>query len=1012
MPRRLSGTCASVAVSAVLMALSVATLRGEDESPETFHDGFETPQAVWSREVTDAKVQLLAHDRSNRARHEGLGSERFQFEAGTGSAFYYSYALPHIVVTDPLQVGLYVRSNRVGVQLLGRVVLPADTDPDTGEPSFVLIPGTIYDAADRWQRLELVDLRPSIERQARVLRAASSRPVSLEGAYLDRLVVNLFGGPGKTEVFLDDLTIKPVSAKTLAERAPTSPNDVGTPKVEAERVPIPRSRVQLEGNRLRKDGNDWLVTGVEAPGADVGALRRGGFDVLVDDFDADPRRAREAIERGFLLMPKLGSKDPGEALGPARAREVATASPYRDSVAFWHLGDRLGATIDPADRTAEWERIRAVVASLRDLPRDAARLTTANVSGEFYKYARAPRGLDMIGVRPLSWGAMQDPLDTYAYLSQRRALTTRGNPGGLFWAWIDVTPPPAVRAAVWGLESPPDWGLAGVQPEQVRLATYTALAAGYRGLGFRGDADLTQPRGRQLLIELGLLNEEIDLFESILAQGSDPIPLYRTDLTEPVYIAPMVGMRTRTPPPKKEPVPHPTIRAAAIETRDRRGLLLLVADFAPGAQYQPPQMAINDLKITVPVPESAQAFEISPGEVRVLDHTRVPGGRQVTVPEFGVTSMVLVTTDMGLKDRIEAAMARVRPRAVALAIEQAQLQLQGVLQIHERLVADGHTVRDSADLLVLAEKSIRSAGDAQEREDYPLAWAETRRATRPLRSLMRVHWQDAVDAMAKATSERDAPRTPNRPPAVPPAPKDAPLLVMPVASPACVAFQTLPQHFLWVDWMRLGKFGPNGVPSGTFDDPEAFKTSGWVDQSYPMEGYSSQIRLVPGGRDGSKRMLKMRVGAKDPSGIDKLPPFIDLPVAAVRSPAVRVGAKQFVRISVLVHRPIASIPGAGGVIVRDSIGGETLQFRTTDPIPELSRVVLYRRVPADGELTVTLGLAGYGDVFFDDLKIEPVVSIPPAVPQAMDDLTRLRRPDPPSVRSSAARPESRGRTNR
>ena len=171
--------------------------------------------------------------------------------------------------------------------------------------------------------------------------------------------------------------------------------------------------------------------------------------------------------------------------------------------------------------------------------------------------------------------------------------------------------------------------------------------------------------------------------------------------------------------------------------------------------------------------------------------------------------MVLVTTDMGLKDRIEAAMARVRPRAVALAIEQAQLQLQGVLEIHERLVADGHTVRDSAELLALAEKSIRSASDAQEREDYPLAWAETRRATRPLRILMRMHWQDAVDAMVEGLVGPARPPHPESAPAAPPARKDAPLLVTPVASPACVAFQTLPQHFLWVDWMRLGKFGPN-----------------------------------------------------------------------------------------------------------------------------------------------------------------------------------------------------------
>ena len=414
MPRQLSGTCVSVAVSVrphdTLGRL--APRRGRDDRgrsttasrPRRWSGAARSPMprsSCW-RTIARTAPGMKASARSG-----------FQFEAGTGSAFYYSYALPQIVVTDPLKVGLYVRSNRVGVQLLGRVVLPADTDPDTGEPSFVLIPGTIYDAADRWQRLELVDLRPSIERQARVLRAASNRPVSLEGAYLDRLVVNLFGGPGRTEVFLDDLTIRPVSTKALAGGAPASPGGLATPKVQAERMPNPRSRVQLEGNRLRKDGNDWLVTGVEAPGADVGALRRGGFDVLVDDFDADPERAREAIERGFLLMPRLGSRDSGGPPDPARVREIATASPYRDSVAFWHLGDHLGSSIDPAERTAEWERIRAVVAGLRDLPPDAARLTTATVSGEFYKYARAPRGLDMIGVRPLSWGAMQDPLDTY-----------------------------------------------------------------------------------------------------------------------------------------------------------------------------------------------------------------------------------------------------------------------------------------------------------------------------------------------------------------------------------------------------------------------------------------------------------------------------------------------------------------------------------------------------------------------------------------------------------------------
>ena len=94
------------------------------------------------------------------------------------------------------------------------------------------------------------------------------------------------------------------------------------------------------------------------------------------------------------------------------------------------------------------------------------------------------------------------------------------------------------------------------------------------------------------------------------------------------------------------------------------------------AQYQPPQMAARNLVIRANMPESAQAFEISPGEVKLLPRERAPGGTQIILDEFCTTAMILCTTDMGLKERVEAAIARVRPLAVQLAIEQAELMLQ------------------------------------------------------------------------------------------------------------------------------------------------------------------------------------------------------------------------------------------------------------------------------------------------------------------------------------------------
>ena len=51
--------------------------------------------------------------------------------------------------------------------------------------------------------------------------------------------------------------------------------------------------------------------------------------------------------------------------------------------------------------------------------------------------------------------------------------------------------------------------------------------------------------------------------------------------------------------------------------------------------------------------------------------------------------MILCTTDLGLKDRVETALARVRPLAVQLAIEQAEALLQTTIDINGRLNADG-----------------------------------------------------------------------------------------------------------------------------------------------------------------------------------------------------------------------------------------------------------------------------------------------------------------------------------
>ena len=223
------------------------------------------------------------------------------------------------------------------------------------------------------------------------------------------------------------------------------------------------------------------------------------------------------------------------------------------------------------------------------------------------------------------------------------------------------------------------------------------------------------------------------------------------------------------------------------------------------------------------------------------------------------------------------------------------------------------------------------------------------------------------------------------------------MLLKPVCCPPSITFNTLPELYFWIDWIagRPGyAFGANRVPTGSFDEPRAMADAGWVNMDYHMDGITAQMATVPREAKSANRMIRMTVQPEKKEDLDKNVPFFDFPVAAIRSPAIEVQAKNLIRISVLVKRPIASTPGMGGIVVRDSIGGEQFQFRTSDAIPAFSRVVLYRKAPSDGKFTVTLGLAGYGEAFFDDFRVELVEAESEATAPRPD----RRRSTPPGRR--------------
>jgi hypothetical protein len=994
----------------VLAALIGVSLAADDPIPPlpstaptpprltaTLHEDFETTRPSWRQEDTDATVDLRAHERSDRGAHDGKTSERFEFVAGAGSYAYYSHKLPRIPLTPDLRAVLYVKSNRAGLQVSGRVVLPNDIDPETRQPAFLIVPGGQYDQVGRWQRLEITDFIQAVEAQARILRVASNgrRLVSLQGAYLEKLVVNLFGGPGATEAFLDDLTISPVpeGAAVVADERPAESR---SPSAKA-----PGRGVRLLGNHLTRDGFDWVPTIVRASGADPAVLRQFGFNVLSVDLTTDTAVVRDAIRRGFLLMPHLNTP-----VGTTRTAEevvaAATSYPFRDHVAFWYLDDALGADPDREARRAELDRTRKIVTDLHDRPDDFPRLTTASIAGEFPRYAQPGQSLDIFGAHPAPYGTCMEPIATLRYLEQRRNLTALNKPGGLFWSWVQARPPAAIQRAVWGYDTPPPWGVPRVQPEQLRIWAYAALAAGYRGIGFLADGSVTSESGRPLLTEMALLRAEIDLIETIIAQAPEPIPLLNTfppDAEVPVVFNSLgnsgglnsLGNRQTGQQQPKETPPHASIKAASLGTKDNRGRLLLVADFAPGTQWQPPQLAINNLKILVRAPETAQALEFSPGGWRFLEHERSTGGIRITVPDFSVTSLILVSTDLELMDRIKKEVTKIAPVATTLAINQEQQIYNETVEIDTKLRELGHVPERSSGLLETAREALNAAREFHERGDYLSAWSQTRLAGKVVRHTRRAHFELALKEytdVTKTPTQKDEEqkekvraklnRT-NRALKLP-QPKVGTwypkVIETAVASPPLTSFNTLPQHYVWMGNVQDGRWSPNLAIHGNFENEKKgdFPHGGWEDVSYEAEGYSTSIVVDTPDKDGwnkSSRVLKLQVDPDKNHTLDTLPAYFDHPQAAVQSPPVKIGAGQLVRIRAYVRMIYQTPPGLGGLIMRDSIGGEALQFRTTEGTTiEWREVILYRRAASDCDLTVTFGLAGFGFVQIDDLRID------------------------------------------
>jgi hypothetical protein len=933
--------------------------------------GFGGKNTVLVRGDTNVRVEEKQHDISGEMFKSQPTSEhlRLTAEAATGdSAFvHYFYDTPVAPITAALSAGVWVKATRPGVQLRARVVFPKEPDPAHPEaPLTTLILGETYEKPRQWQKLGLNDVPALLGKQLPVLQTKIGRAVNSTGAYVDRLVLNVYTGPGTADVWIDDLDIGPVKPpETTAPGAPGVPVKQG--RVPGDPVGGPRGRLATQqGGQLLVDGKGFFFRAVRHTGTPLYVLRQAGFDAVWVPSDVSPEVLDEANREGWLVIPAAPLAPPPSVTDPGaiRATRDALTAYHRKfsgtDVLFWDLGGaRVAEQCDAVERTRM---------ALREL--DPQRPSGADVWDGLQAYSTF---LDLVGAH--RWPLFTSlELDNYRdWLDQRRALVSPTRT--VFWTWVQNHLPDWYLATVMGQKGAdafPD--PVGPHPEQVRILAYIGVACGCRGLGFWSDRFLADSHhGRDRLQGMAILNSELEMLAPVLmAPGRD-----RTQ---------WLGTNDKN------------VKAALIHTG--RGSVLIPIWLGSGGQFVPEQGALPALTVTVPlVEDGADPWRLTPAGVECLRPyaEKVTGGTKLTIPEFDLVTPIVFTNDQtqnGLVVWWQDYVRKYGRVAARWALDLAAEEYEKTFAVNAKLAQMGVTVRGADALFKQAVKYHEDARRNFSNQLYDKAFDDAQRALRPLRVIMRDHWN-------RATATLD----------------------VPTASPYAVSFYSLTKHWELFREIQTRRPGDNVLPGGAFEPVGELPKSG-----IPVDGFSgwsarfgtldrvevaagivtsdkledknvpkpkpkplhmfepSRPVVLPG--DGyvppaptmGRGVLKLEVRLKgefdkDGKPVEQPTRPLERTFLAVESPPVRLPPGALVRVSGWMKIPGDLQRTADGALLYDDAGGEPLGVRMVGTAGRWKQFHLYRRVPESGQMSVTVALTGIGVVYFDDLRIEPLVPV-------------------------------------
>jgi hypothetical protein len=472
-------TCPSAIAAAVLALL---WLSGTTPARADLRDSFETPQTTWRLIGRDCDVMRLEkHQRVFQLAHSGQGCEYLRLVADFGTHVHFGLAAPPGLVIDEMNISLWVRASRPGIQLLAGVVLPRSRDSRDGSPRRAVLRGSLYQDVGQWQQLSLAQPLQQLKRQESSLRFEYGPDLDIREAYVDWVMINAYGCPGETELWMDDLEL---SGFVAATGSLITDADQAASTAEATLPPL-----RIEGSQLLAGERPVFLRVIEYNGESLEWLKKLGFNAVRMVVPPPRHVIDEARGAGLWLM----------------------APPTQDGIeqsdvpaAVWDLGEPISAeTVGSLRRTAHQLREAHPSSLTACCPRTAA--------------ATLGRAVDLVIFDVPGAGTSHELAHAGDWLRNQIEAAVVSGP---FLAALDTQPPDALHWQ-WQALGFTDTSFITISPDQLRLAAYHAAGTGARGIVFRSysrlDGGDSAARLRSRTLEW--LNSELRIIEPWTAGG-------------------------------------------------------------------------------------------------------------------------------------------------------------------------------------------------------------------------------------------------------------------------------------------------------------------------------------------------------------------------------------------------------------------------------------------------------------------------------------------------------------